>query len=54
MKVISFYTEGDEKNYYKQCADRLIRDCDKYQIDLDFPLLLKHYHHLDRMCLYYY
>jgi hypothetical protein len=35
MKVISFYTEGDEKNYYKQCADRLIRDCDKYQIDLD-------------------
>lgn len=35
VKLISFYTEGDEKNYYVKCADRLRENCKQYNLDLD-------------------
>lgn len=35
VKLISFYTEGDEKNYYVQCAKRLQENCKSYNLDLE-------------------
>lgn len=35
MKVISFYTVGNETDYYQKCADRLRSNCKELNIDLD-------------------
>jgi len=35
MKVISFYTVGDDNDYYEKCAERLRKNCSDLKIDLD-------------------